>query len=278
MTETETTRQESTTRADSAADLYERLRDSAPKEARVEWRDGDRWAASLREKFQELAADGDLSEQGKFERAQRHLETAAAKIQRGYERAAKTLEREAQRQALASVPLPDGHDLNTKVKDNAGLLAVQGEAQAIISKIERMREKLPKGIKNQNDHVVDMLRDTYASAMEDGGVEGMARARGVLRACEQLGVDKASVIAPFMERKHHEAADEARRLEVLRKQVPSAKSMIPANPFTPESKPKGEYHTGRGGNIFVPRSTTAHKGAASSSGARNDGRRRRPWK
>ena len=150
MTETETTQQESTTRTSSAsaADLYERLRDSAPKEARVEWRDGDRWASSLREKFQELAADEDLSEQGKFERAQRHLETATPKIERGYERAVKFLEREAQRKALASVPLPDGHDLNTKVKDNAGLLAIQGEAQAIISKIEGMREKLPKGTKN----------------------------------------------------------------------------------------------------------------------------------
>ena len=83
MTETETTRQESTTRADSAADLYERLRDSAPKEARVEWRDGDRWASSLREKFQELAADEDLSEQGKCERAQRNRETATPKIERG---------------------------------------------------------------------------------------------------------------------------------------------------------------------------------------------------
>ena len=271
MTETEARQQESKMGPSGSADLYERLRDSAPKDARVEWRDGDRWASSLREKLQELAADADLSEQGKFERAQRHLEAATPKIERGYERAVKWLEKEAQRKALASVPLPDGHDLNTKVKDNAGLLAIQGEAQALISRIERRKEKLPKGIKNQNDHVVDMLRDTYASAMEDGGVEGMARARGVLRAAEQLGVDKSVVVAPFMEREHYEAADEARRLEVLRKQVPSAKSMIPANPFTPESKPKGEYHTGRGGKVFASRSTSPQPPA------RGDGRRR-PWK
>ena len=59
---------------------------------------------------------------------------------------------------------------------------------------------------------------------------------------------------------------------MLRKQVPSAKSMIPANPFAPESKPKGEYHTGRGGNVFAPRATTVHKPAPRGEG------RRRPWK
>jgi hypothetical protein len=39
--------QEMTTGYTSGADLYERLRDSAPKEARVEWRDADRWASHL---------------------------------------------------------------------------------------------------------------------------------------------------------------------------------------------------------------------------------------
>ena len=75
-----------------------------------------------------------------------------------------------------------------------------------------------------------------------------------------------------MQEEHREAADEARRLEYLAKQVPSAKSMIPANPFTPESKPKGEYHTGGSGKLFASRSTAAHKPSA-----RGDGRRR-PWK
>ena len=253
------------------ASLYEQLRDSAPKEVAVEWRDGDRWVSYLRERYQELATDESLSDQGKFDKAQHYLEGAASKIQRGYERAASILQKEAQRKELASVPLPDNHDLSAKVKDSAGLLAIQGEAQGIISHIERRREKLPKGMSG-NDPAVDVLRDAYASAMEDGGVEGMARARGALRAAEQVGVDKTDVVAPFMERKHYEAADEARQLEYLRKQVPSPKSMIPPNPFKPESKPKGEYHTRRGGNLFVPRSATAHKPAPRS------GARRRPWK
>jgi hypothetical protein len=225
----------------------------------------------LREKYRDLAADETLSDSGKHEKAQRYLETATAKIERGYEKAVKWLEKEAQRKARASVPLPDGHDLNTKVKDNAGLLAVQGEAQAIVSKIEGRRAKTPKGMRG-TDPAPDVLRDVYSDAMEEGGVEGMARARGALRAAEQLGVPIDDVVAPFMERKHYEAADEARRLERLRKQVPSAKSMIPSNPFAPKNKPKGEYHTGRGSNIFAPRSTTTHKPASRSDG------RRRPWK
>ena len=271
MTETEATPQELALGSSGSADIYERVRDSAPKEVVVEWRDGDRWVSYLRGRYQELAADESLRNQGKFDKAQRYIEGAASKIQRGYERAASILEKEAQRKELASVPLPDNHDLSAKVKDSAGLLAIQGEAQGIISHIERRREKLPKGMSG-NDPAVDVLRDAYASAMEDGGVEGMARARGALRAAEQLGVDKTDVVAPFMERKHYEAADEARQLEYLRTQVPSPKSMIPPNPFKPESKPKGEYHTRRGGNLFVPRSATAHKPAPRS------GARRRPWK
>lgn len=264
---TETTQQESTTPTGGAADLYERLRDSAPKEAKVEWRDGDRWVSHLREKYQELAADESLSDQGRSDKAEYQLQLAAPKIRRGYEKATAWLEKEAKRQELASVPLPDGHDLNTKVKDNAGLLAVQGEAQAIISEVEARRAKTPKGMRGA-DPAPDVLRDVYAEAMESGGVEGMARARGVLRACEQLGVPIDGVVAPFMEREHYEAADEARRLEYLRKQVPSAKSMIPGNPFAPDRKPRGEFHTARGTNVFKPRNATPDKGA----------RRRPSWK
>ena len=270
MTETQTTQQETTTETtgiDSAADLYKRLRDSAPKAAKTEWRDGDRWAAHVREQLSRLANDEELSDKGKHERAQQHIEVAAKKIAAGYEKAAAWLEKEAKRQELASVPLPDGHDLNSKVKDNAGLLAVQGEVQAIVSKIEARRAKTPKGMRG-TDPAPDMLRDAYASAMEDGGVEGMARARGALRAAEQLGVAVDDVAGPFRERKHYEAADEARRLEILRKQVPSAKSMIPSNPFAPESKPRGEYHTrSASANVFKPRTATTDKGV-----------RRRPWK
>jgi hypothetical protein len=259
------------------ASLYEQLRDSAPKEAAIEWRDGDRWVSYLRERNQELAADESLSDQGKFDKAQRYLEAAVPKIQRGYEKAAKLLRDEAQRKALASLPLPDGRDLNTKAKDSAGLLAIQGEAQAIVSKIERMREKLPKGMRGaMSDPATDVLRDAYASAMDDGGIEGMARARGALRAAEQLGVDKTDVVAPFMERKHYEAADEARRLEHLAQQVPSARAMIPANPFSPQSSPKSEYHTRRGGNLLVPRSSTAHE--LSVKAQPRSTTKRRPWK
>lgn len=254
MTETEATQQETT------ASSYEQLRDSAPKDAKIEWRDGDKWAGHVREKLSELAADESLSDSGKHERVQYHLEVAATRIERGYERAAQILEKEAKRKALASVPLPDGHDLNSKVKDNAELLALQGEMQSIVSKVEAKRAQTPKGMKAP-DPASDVLRNAYASAMEDGGVEGMARARGVLRACEQLGVPVDDVVVnPYRERQHYEAADEARRLEYLRKQVPSAEAMTLSNPFRPETGPKGEYHTGRGGNIFRPCTATVDKG------------------
>ena len=151
MTETEAireatlgeTQQELTAGATGAADLYERLRDSAPKEAKVEWRDGDRWAAHLREKLSDLAANENLSDKGCHDAAGYHLEVATKKITRGYQRAAELLRKEARRQELASVPLPDNHDLNTKVKDASALVAIQNEARSLIAKIERREAKRP---------------------------------------------------------------------------------------------------------------------------------------
>ena len=272
MTETETTQQESTTRAAAAADLYERLRDSAPKEARVEWRDADRWVSHLREKLSDLEANESLSDKGRYDAAGHHLEAAAKKITRGYQRAAELLRKEARRQELASVPLPDNKDLTFRVANSSDLTAIQNEARAIIGKVERRQAKMPKSVKNRGDVTVDVLKNEYAAAFSAEGVEAMAKARGVLKACEYLGIDRHEVISPFMQEKHREASDESRRLEYLAMQVPSAKAMMPANPFSPESKPKGEYHVGRGGKLFASRSTAAHKPSARSDG------RRRPWK
>jgi hypothetical protein len=138
-----------------------------------------------------------------------------------------------------------GGDLfTTKVKDSSEVLAIQGEAQAIISRIERIRERVPKGMRGDGA-AMDVLREVYASAMDDGGVEGMTRARGCLKAAEQLGVPQDELVAPFREQRHYEAADEAYRLENLRRTVPSGKSVRP-NPFTPEPKSRGgDFHSGR---------------------------------
>ena len=274
MTEVETVQQEDTTQTDATASLYERLRDSAPKAARVEWRDGDRWVSHLREKLSSLEANESLSDKGRYDAAGHLLETTAAKISRSYEKAAEVLRKEARRQELTSVPLPDNKDLTFKVANSSDLTAIQNEARAIIGKVERRQAKIPKSVKNRGDVTVDVLKNEYAATFSAEGVEAMAKARGVLKACEELGIDRHEVISPFMQEKHREAADESRRLEYLAMQVPSPKAMIPANPFSPEGKPKGEYHTNRGGNLFAPRPTTMHTPA---SGARGDGRRR-PWK
>jgi hypothetical protein len=275
MTETQTTQQESTMEVEGLAEEmspYERLRDGVPKEARAEWKYADGLASSIRQKFEELAGDESLSEQGRFEKAQVALENATPRVERGYEKAREWLRKEARRKELASVPLPDGRTLTSEIKDSADLVAVQNEAMRIVSRVERRREKMPKGMKNQGDQVADMLRDIYAEAMELAGVEGQARARGALRAAEELGIDRHSLIAPFMEREHHESADTARRLEYAAKHVPSAAAMLPDNPFS-DNKMKSEYHTSSGGsNLFASRSKSVH-----SQTQRGEGRRR-PWK
>jgi hypothetical protein len=164
---------------------YEQLRDTTEGDAGIAWRDADRWSSYLREKFEVLKADEKLSEEGKYKAAEEYLEKTRPRIEQAYEAARKHLEAEAKRQWDAAVPLPDDQDLSTtKVKDSSEMLAIQGEARAIVARVERMRERMPKGIRG--DHTADVLRDTYGSAMDEGGIEGRIKAYGVLKAAEQL--------------------------------------------------------------------------------------------
>jgi hypothetical protein len=240
----------------SSASLYERLRDGLEGEGGISWRDGDRWTSYLREKFETLRADEKLSEEGKYEAAEKYLAKTRPRIEQAYEAARSHLEAEAKRKRGASIPLPGGGNLSTiKVKDSSEVLAIQGEAQAVISRIERVRDRMPKGMRG--DPAMDVLREVYASAMDDGGVEGMTRARGCLKAAEQLGVPQDELVAPFREQRHYEAADEAYQLENLRRSVPSGKS-VPANPFTPKPKRSGgDFHSGRAKALFKDASAQA---------------------
>ena len=261
-------------------DNYERLRDSAPEEARGPWRDGDRWSSYLQEKDQQLKADESLSEQGKFEKAEGYRANAENKIRSGYEKARKVLTDEAKRKQRASIPLPDDLDLSTtKVSDSAGLLAVQGEAQAIIARVERMHERAPQGLRG--DATTDILREVYASAMDDGGVEGVARARGCLKAAEQLGIPQDEVIAPFREQKHYDAADETLRLENLQRQVPSGKS-LPTNPFAPERAHGSDFHTSGSRQKFLAGGAGSDEkpimAGSRAAGLFGSQRRKAPWK
>lgn len=232
---------------------YEHLRESAPEEARIAWRDGARWSSYIQEKDRQLKADQSLSGQGKYEKAEGYRANAEDRIRKGYETARKVLESEAKRKHRASIPLPDNFDLSmVRVKDSAGLLAIQGEAQAIMARVERMGERMPKGMRGS--HATDVLRETFASALDDGDIEGMAKARGVLKAAEQLGIPHDEVVAPFRERRHYEAADEALRLENLRGQVPSGKS-LPANPFSQQPKSGSDLHTARSNKLLKPKAS-----------------------
>ncbi len=256
---------------------YEQLRDTTDGEAGIAWRDADRWSSYLREKFEALEADEKLSGEGKYEAAEEYLKKTRPRIESAYEAARKHLEAEAKRARDAAVPLPDGRDLSTtKIKDSNEMLAVQGEAQAIVARVERLKASRPKGMQVQGDHTTAILRDAYASSMAEAGVEGRIKAYGVLKACEQLGVDRDEVVQPLRGQKHFDAAEESWRLENLRRSVPSGKN-VPANPFAAQKQPQGgDFHTRRGATLFKN-----DPGLQPASGRRIGGseRRRKPlWK
>jgi hypothetical protein len=119
---------------------------------------GDRWSSYLRETFEALKADEKLSEEGRYEAAEEYLQKTRPRIEQAYEAARSHLEAEAKRKRGASIPLPDGQDLSThKVKDSNEMLAIQGEAQGIISRVERLRDRVPKGM-SSDGAAIDMLR------------------------------------------------------------------------------------------------------------------------
>jgi hypothetical protein len=252
-----------------SASPYEQLRDGLEGEAGIAWRDADRWTSYLTEKFETLEADEKLSQEGKYGAAEEYLNKTRPRIESAYEKARKHLAEEAKRKKGASVPMPDKKTLFANpVKDSTELVAIQTEAAGIQAKVEKLQSRLPAGMK-AGGQASDVLREAYAQGMEVGGVEGGVKCRGALRAAEALGVSVDDVVSPYRERRHYEAADEAFRLENLRLTVPGAKSMIPTNPFSPQSSPKSDYHTGRSNTLLKPRTSTPDKGAK---------RRRPPWR
>jgi hypothetical protein len=266
-----------TKREENSMTDYEQLRDSAPSESRIEWRDGDRWSSYLREKDEELKADESLSEQGKYEKAEEYRAKTEPRIQRAYEKARDHLAEEVKRQRGASVPMPGNKTLFANpVKDSTELVAIQTEAASIQAKVERTQNRMPAGMK-AGGHATDVLRESFAQGMEVGGVEGTVKCRGALRAAEALGVPVDDVVSAYREQRHYEAADEAFRLENLRLTVPSGRS-VPTNPFAAREKPPqgGDFHTGRGATLFKGR--PAPQLAPQRRGDGFGRRRKPPWK
>jgi hypothetical protein len=237
---------------------YETLQDNLPAgEGAVGslWRDADRFADYLRETYRNLGSDETLSEEGRYQKAQEAYQRTSARIAHYLKKAREKAAGEAKVARESSIPMPDGKTLATSsIRDTSELLAVQQETSTILSRVEERRAKLPRGgMAARTDFASDVLRESYRAAMERGGIEGTVQAKATLRAGEALGVSADEIVEPYREQRHYEAAERARRMEMVATTIPSERS-IPKPLFSKSGgSAQGVGTYGAGTKLFVPR-------------------------
>jgi hypothetical protein len=227
---------------------YENLRDGVENSAvRTAWREGDRWASYIGEQYQAIATDETLSEEGRTLREEQVREKYLPKITQAYSEAREKALAESKSAEALSIPLPDGKTLGTGVvKDATTMVAIQNETASILQGIERIKAKAHKN-QDVSAYTTNAIRDAFSNAMELGGFEGFVQARAAIKAGESLGMSATEIASAYMEQKHYEASDRARRYAYIARVIPGQAS-IPKPPSSSRRKAnplgKGDLHTG----------------------------------
>jgi len=196
---------------------YEQIRDHTPvvpSGIREEWIRADQKARRLREDYERIQEEGDLTPEAKARRAQEIYERSREPIEAARKGVRESLLKSAKSAEYFSFPRPKDESLTTS--DPTKLLLDQNEAARIVRTIER--RKAQGGPFKQDTG--EFLREEYRRGLEIGGPEGGAVCRGVLRAARELGAGDEWVDALRQDR-HRESFDRARRLEHYSMIVPS---------------------------------------------------------
>jgi hypothetical protein len=222
-----------TTRAfDAIRPSYEAIRDELPigEDANgprigTLWRSADRWRSALREEYETIYERDDLSDQGKEELCEAARERMAPRIQKDAAAARAKAVELAKKAHGRSIPMPDNRTLGgTKVDDTNTLTAIQLKASAIQNRVAMLRDNTP-AFKKGSTIVRDTLRDEYANAMDATGIEAFVAAKAVLEAADALGVSREAVYSPYQNRMHLEAAEEARRMQLVAGMIPGERQV-----------------------------------------------------
>jgi hypothetical protein len=253
---------------------YESLRDSVENsDVRAAWREGDRWTSHIGEQYHSIAADETLSEEGRRMKEEQVYERHLPKIAQAYTEAREKALQEAKSAEALSIPLPDGKTLGTGVvKDATTMVAIQNETATILEGIERIKARAHKN-QDVSAYTTDAIRDAFSNAMETGGFEGFVQARAAIRAGESLGMSAAEITSAYMEQKHYEASDRARRYAYIARTIPG-EGAVPKPPSSrrrghPQGRTGGDMHTGN--SVFIhpaDRKLVAHGSSDSSAGGR----------
>jgi hypothetical protein len=248
------------------SETYEGLRDGATGEGAEAWRAADLATSKLYALYRELKEDVRFSEQHKAEKAWAAYEANKEKIQRGKQKAKELLEGQARSAERFSLPFPEGEGPTTA--DTSKLLASQNEAARVIRKLDRLQGS---GKGPFTPDRMEVLRQEYGRGLAVGGVQGGAICRGVLDACDELGMDKHAIVEPFRKDRHRESLERAQHSERLAGLIGGE---APPPPFGKPGVSRGRGSEPRRGSgaLLLPGRETLTAGSASRSG------RRPPWK
>jgi hypothetical protein len=204
-------------------ETYEQLRDSATGEAGDAWRRKDRAESELRTLYSTLKEDPRYTEEHKAEQAWQRYEAVKEKIGADTVKAREGLAKQVRSGERFSIPMPEGESLVTT--DTAKLLASQNEASRIVRKLDRLAGSGAGPFKR---NPAEVLKSEYERGLQIGGVQGGAICRGVLKAADELGVDKDQVVDGFRKRSHRSALEDAERASRLTQHISRS---VPEPPF-----------------------------------------------
>lgn len=205
------------------AETYEDVRESATGEAAETWKAIDRERSALRQLYRQLQDDPKYSDEYKAETAWKRYENARKKIEEGVPKAREAFERQARTAEQFSIPMPAGEAVTTT--DTQKLLASQNEATRLVRRIDRMAGAAKGPFRPDKAKI---LKAEYQRGLEVGGVQGGAICRGVLMACEELGIDVDPIVDGHRRESHSKALETAQRAWMYRNAVVRE---VPKPPF-----------------------------------------------
>jgi hypothetical protein len=190
---------------------YESIRDHSeviPAPIRQKWQHADNHEQRLRQTYERLEEDGDLTAEAKSQRAIAAHTSEVPKIVAKKQDARDSLLAEARISERRAKPWPKGQP---KVLSNSP--DVLGLAYSESERLVRIGNKRAERPGPFGSNHTDFLREKYKEGLDTGGIQGAALCYGVERAAEELGVPLESIIAPLRTDEQRVALDDARRLE-----------------------------------------------------------------
>jgi hypothetical protein len=240
---------------------YEQVRDSATGEAGAAWKSADRETARLTELYHKLKNDPRYTEQHKVQKAWQTYETKKDKIVGDRAKAKEHLHKQASTSTRLSIPFPEGE--GPIIVDTSKLLASQNEANRVVRKLDRL-DKNRKGPFTPDR--AEILRQEYQRGLDTGGMQDGAICRGVLSACDELGIDVDVVVDSFRTERHRENLERAQHASRLTQLIGKQVSEPPfPNPSAPgRSRVPGK----RSKALLVDRGRQVRAPGRRSSGAK----------